>query len=126
MQIRVTHSELNLELPRKEQASWRGAWCAPSLYRGRADEYGALRLRTVEKFHARGHVGTFCAENCMPELFPEVKNFNTVICEERFKWFGKFKGLTLTNMSAATFNFMLLLITWLDHEQRASPYYTNV
>ena len=80
----------------------------------------------MEKFHFKGHVGKFCKENCNPYNHEEVNNFNTVICEERFKWVAKFKGLTSTNMSAGTFNFLMLLLCWLDHEQRASPFFTNI
>jgi hypothetical protein len=76
----------------------------------------------VEKFHFKGHVGTFCKKNCNPNDHPEVKQFNTVICEQRFKWVAKFKGITCMHMSAPTFNFFILLLCWLDHELWNSPF----
>jgi hypothetical protein len=85
-----------------------------------------LLFPSVEKWHFKSHVGKFCKEHCDPKDFPEVKNFNTVICEERFKWVAKFKGLSVTNMSSGTFNFLILLLCWLDHEDRASPYGTTL
>jgi len=81
---------------------------------------------TVEKWHFKNHVGKFCRENCNPYDFPETDKFNTVVCEERFKWLAKYKYLTAVHMSAGTFNFLMLLLCWLDHEQRDSPYTTEI
>jgi hypothetical protein len=42
----------------------------------------------VEKWHfKKNHVGKYCKENCNPDHHPEVEKFNTVICEQRFKFF---------------------------------------
>ena len=80
----------------------------------------------VEKWHFKNHVGKFCRENCNPFAYEELKEFNTVVCEQRFKWIGKFKGISQMNMNAPVFNFFILLLCWLDHEQYNSPYKTTV
>jgi hypothetical protein len=88
--------------------------------------YCVTVLLAVEKWHFRNDVGAFCIKTCNPKDYPEVDTFNTVICEQRLKWIAKYKGLTKTHMSATTFNFLLLLICWLDHEEYESPYAAKV
>ena len=87
---------------------------------------GSFAIPAVEKWHFKGHVGEFCKNHCNPHDHPEVKDFNTVICEQRFKWIAKFKGITHMDMNASTFNFLLLLLCWLDHEEHDSPYRISV
>ena len=87
---------------------------------------GLSCFHTVEKWHFPNHVGSYCKNNCNPNDYDEVKEFNTVICEQKFKYIAKFKGMTHLHMSASTFNFMLLLLTWIDHEMFASPYRTEI
>ena len=87
---------------------------------------GSFAIPAVEKWHFKGHVGGFCKNHCNPHDHPEVKDFNTVICEQRFKWIAKFKGITHMHMNASTFNFLLLLLCWLDHEEHDSPYRISV
>ena len=82
---------------------------------------GSFAIPAVEKWHFKGHVGEFCKNHCNPHDHPEVKDFNTVICEQRFKWIAKFKGITHMHMNASTFNFLLLLLCWLDNEEHDSP-----
>lgn len=79
-------------------------------------------LLAVERWHFRNHVGKYCRENCNPGDHPEVNHFNTVICEQKFKWVAGFKKLTNAHMSGSTFNFLLLLISWIAQEQYLSPY----
>uniref|UniRef100_A0A7S0WRA5 Uncharacterized protein n=1 Tax=Pyramimonas obovata TaxID=1411642 RepID=A0A7S0WRA5_9CHLO len=79
----------------------------------------------VETWHFRSHVGAFCREHCNPNSHPEIKDFNTLVCEQHFKWVAGFKHMTRVHMSAAVFNFFLLLLCWLDHEQYNSPYRTE-
>jgi len=85
-----------------------------------------LLCGSVERWHYKGHVGKFCKKNCNPNDHPEVKELNTVICEQKFKWLGKSKSITHMHMSGTTFNFFLLLLCWLDHEQYDSPFRTQV
>ena len=81
----------------------------------------------MEKFHFPNHVGEFCKKNCNPKDHPEVNAFNTVICEQRFKWIAKYKGITHLHMNAPRFNFLLLLLCWMDHEEEfRSPYRIEV
>ena len=93
---------------------------------GTGTRYRVFVFDAVEKWHFRNHVGEFCKKNCNPKDYPEVETYNTVICEQRFKWISKYKGMTKINMSATTFNFLLLLLCWLDHEEYESPYTATV
>jgi hypothetical protein len=83
-------------------------------------------MKPVEKLHFKTHVGKFCKEYCNPYDHPEMLNFNTVVCEQQFKWLARYKYLSATNMSASTFNFLILLLCWLDQEQRDSPFQTVI
>ena len=91
-----------------------------------AEFCGDTVIKVVEKFHffpsrhSRGHKGEWCAQHVSPALHEELlKDVNTVVCEQRFKWISRFKSLVLINMSPRTFEFLLLLICWIDHEERA-------
>ena len=40
----------------------------------------------VDKLHIKGLTERWCRENCDPSLFHELKDINTVVCEENFFW----------------------------------------
>ncbi|GAQ84248.1 hypothetical protein KFL_001820010 [Klebsormidium nitens] len=74
--------------------------------------------KLVDKFHySKNHVGKWCKENVSPFLYPELEGANMSVCEQRFKWFGKYRWLA-RNMNQRRFQFLLLILTKLDHLQR--------
>jgi hypothetical protein len=65
----------------------------------------------VDNFHYdTNHTGKYCALNCSPHNHPIIKDANTNVCEQRFRWLNKYKN-SFRHMKRAWFNFMLLLLT---------------
>ncbi|KAF9022080.1 hypothetical protein BDZ89DRAFT_956974, partial [Hymenopellis radicata] len=68
----------------------------------------------VDVFHSHIHTDTdtFCQQNCIPKLFPELKTadgkwiFNTSVAEQTNVWFGAFQPMT-REMSLVRYNFFL-------------------
>jgi hypothetical protein len=71
----------------------------------------------VDHFHFEGHTGAFCAMNCSPYKFAELHKANMSVAEQRFHWFAKFNGI-MRHMNKERFEFMLMVITGLDHKMR--------
>lgn len=63
----------------------------------------------VDKLHIKGHVGTECHATVHPNLFPELVNINTVICEQVNFFLGGFKHM-LKHMNRARYHFFLFII----------------
>ena len=86
-------------------------------------------FKVVDKLHFRGHKGAYCFENCNPSDVPEIKNVNTVVCEQvriikivfddkaddyifdlfkTFNWLNKYKACK--SMNESHFFFFLLYV----------------
>ena len=63
----------------------------------------------VDKLHIKGHIGKNCKKFCRPDNFPWVKSLNSVVCEQKNFWFGKYK-YSLKHMCTYRFNFFVFLI----------------
>lgn len=63
----------------------------------------------VDRLHIKGHSQKWCTERCHPDLFPELENVNTVVCEQINFWLGKFKHI-MKHMNIYRFNFFLFII----------------
>ena len=50
-----------------------------------------LAIYVIDKLHIKGHTETWCKQNCHPQEFPELKDVNTIICEQVNYWSGKYK-----------------------------------
>ena len=48
-------------------------------------KFFSKRIFCIDKFHFKNHVDEYCIENFDPYKIPELKNFNTEICEQLFK-----------------------------------------
>ena len=72
----------------------------------------------IDKFHSLGHVDSWCAETCMPNLpenAPLVADLNTSICEITFSWLARYKHST-RKMRQRSFSFFVSEITF-DHSE---------
>lgn len=74
----------------------------------RANILGKIKY-VVDKLHIKGHVGEFCHSHCHPDLFPELKELNTVVCEQKNFWLGRYK-YSLKHMNSYRYNFFLYII----------------
>ena len=63
----------------------------------------------VDKLHIKGHKGDYCYSNCHPDLFPAVKNLNSVVCEQKNYWLGGYKH-AMKHMTYYKYNFFLFII----------------
>ena len=63
----------------------------------------------VDKLHIKGHIGKNCKKFCHPDNFPWVKSLNSVVCEQKNFWLGKYK-YSLKHMGIYRFNFFVFLI----------------
>ena len=57
----------------------------------------AALKHVVDKLHFKGHVGTWCHQNCNPYSIPALKDCNTVICEQSFKWINGYANVKSMN-----------------------------
>ena len=62
----------------------------------------------VDKLHIKGHIGKNCKKFCHPDNFPRLATLNSVVCEQKNFWLGKYK-YGLKHMNMARFNFFYLL-----------------
>ena len=74
----------------------------------RAKRYEDTKI-IVDKLHIRGHKGDYCRENCHLDLYPACKPLNSVICEQRNFWLGRYKH-ALKHMTYFKFHFFLYII----------------
>jgi len=55
--------------------------------------------------HIKGHTEKWCHDNCHPKLFPQLKDANTMVCEQVNAWLKNYKFVK--NMNAERLNFYL-------------------
>jgi hypothetical protein len=63
----------------------------------------------VDKLHIKGHIGKNCKKYCHPDNFPFLRPLNTVICEQKNFWLGKYK-YSLKHMSVNRYNFFIFIL----------------
>jgi hypothetical protein len=63
----------------------------------------------VDKLHIKGNVGDVCKNTVDPNLFPELENSNTVVCEQTNFTIGRHKH-QLKHMNKNRFNFFLYVL----------------
>jgi len=63
----------------------------------------------VDKLHIKGHIGKNCKKCCHTDNFPWVKSLNSVVCEQKNFWLGKYE-YSLKHMGIYRFNFFVFLI----------------
>lgn len=57
----------------------------------------AALKHVVDKLHFKGHVGSWCHKHCNPYSVPALKDVNTVICEQSFRWVNKYVNVKAMN-----------------------------
>ena len=72
----------------------------------RAKTFNGIRF-VVDKLHIKGHVA--CLDTHHPDLFPELADINTVVCEQVNFWLSKYKYI-LKHMNFYRYNFFLYVI----------------
>jgi hypothetical protein len=85
-------------------------------YNERAEHYTSKRLEdfsklyfAVDKLHIQGHKEDKCLKKYHPNIYPELKDANTVICEQINFRLGRFKFI-LRHMNAERFYFYIYII----------------
>ena len=63
----------------------------------------------VDKLHIKGHVGDVCKNTVHPDLFPELENSNTIVCEQTNFTVGRHKH-QLKHMNKNRFHFFLFVL----------------
>ena len=76
-----------------------------------SDRAGCLKEvdYVVDKLHIKGHIGKNCKKFCHPDNFAELQPLNTVVCEQKNFWLGKYK-YSLKHTSMDRFNFFVFII----------------
>jgi hypothetical protein len=59
----------------------------------------------VDNLHIKGHIG----KNCHPANYPNSKSINTVVCEQKNFWLGKYKNV-MKHMGQYRFHFFLFIL----------------
>jgi hypothetical protein len=79
----------------------------------------------VDNFHAPNHNvdDKFCQDNCQPGLYPEYsEGTNTEVCEQTFKWLGRFKVIVNSmGLSKATFFLSVMMYAHNRRTLRTHP-----
>ena len=57
----------------------------------------AALKHVVDKLHFKGHVGSWCHKHCNPYSVPALKDVNTVICEQSFRWVNGYVNVKAMN-----------------------------
>lgn len=85
-------------------------------YNERAEHFTSARLENfskltfaVDKLHIQGHKEDLCLHKYHPNKFQELKEVNTVICEQINFKLGRFKHI-LRHMNAERFYFYMYII----------------
>ena len=60
----------------------------------------------IDKFHFGNHKDKWCRKNMDPNKYPELKNLNTVVCEEVNFWLSGYKYM-VKHMNQEHFHFFL-------------------
>ena len=63
----------------------------------------------VDKLHIKGHIGKNCKKYCHPDKFPFLKELNSVVCEQKNFWLGRYK-FSLKHMSACRYLFFIFIV----------------
>ena len=63
----------------------------------------------VDKLHIKGHVGDICKNTVHPDLFPELDESNTVVCEQINFTVGRHKH-PIKHMNRDRFHFFLYIL----------------
>jgi hypothetical protein len=63
----------------------------------------------VDKLHIKGHVGEICRNTVHPNLFPELDDSNTVVCEQTNFTIGRHKH-QLKHMNKDRYHFFIYFI----------------
>jgi hypothetical protein len=63
----------------------------------------------VDKLHIQGHTERWCHLNCHPNLFPDLTDINTVVCEQINFILGRYKYI-IKHMSAERCNFYIYIL----------------
>lgn len=63
----------------------------------------------VDKLHIKGHVGEICRNTVHPNLFPELDDSNTVVCEQTNFTIGRHKH-QLKHMNKDRYHFFLYIL----------------
>jgi len=63
----------------------------------------------VDKLHIQNHTDHNCRETCHPNLFPDLKNINTMVCEQINFWLSKYKFIT-KHMHITRFHLYIFII----------------
>lgn len=69
----------------------------------------AETITVVDRFHFKSHVDVWCKKFCDPDLYDELKEVNTSVCEETNFWFGRYKH-TFKHMNYERFHFLLYIL----------------
>ncbi len=67
------------------------------------------KIFVVDKLHITGHTDHNCRKSCHPDLFPDLKEINTVVVEQINFWVGRYKYMT-KHMNYFRFNFFLFIL----------------
>ena len=78
----------------------------------------------VDRLHIMGHTQSWCKDKCHPDLFPDLKNVNTMVCEQINFWLGRYKHI-LKHMNHSRFNFFLYIILNKYNELKCEGIYNS-
>ena len=79
-----------------------------SIHSSRAKIFTKINY-VVDKLHIKGHIGKNCKKFCHPDIFSFLEPLNSVVCEQKNFWLGKYK-YSLKHMSAHRFNFFIFIM----------------
>ena len=74
----------------------------------RAKKLAETRI-VVDRFHFKSHVDEWCRELCDPDLYDDLKDVNSSICEETNYWFSKYKYI-FKHMNYERYHFLLYIV----------------
>lgn len=71
----------------------------------------------VDKLHIKNHTDEWCLNNCDPNKVEELKNLNTVVCEQINFWLSRFKYI-VKHMNFARYQFFLFIILDMHNKEK--------
>jgi len=74
-------------------------------------------VKVVDKFHFRGHTGSFCRRTVNPHMWPELAAANMSIAEQSFRNSNRLRR-SFRYMNRETFGFMLQDVCFLQQRVR--------
>ena len=78
----------------------------------------------VDRLHIQNHTENWCRDNCHPNLFPDLKDKNTMVCEQANSWLSRYKGI-LKYMNYTRYMFFLYIICNAYNENKSKIYLKN-